>query len=439
MNGRLPDANQGAEHLRSVFGRMGFSDQEIVALSGAHTLGRCHLVRSGFDGPWTSNALKFDNEYFRNLMGLEWQPKEWEGPLQYEDVATRTLMMLPTDMALREDPAFADIAQKYADDEAAFFEDFAAAFGKLLALGAPAEEAKAPTDIEKQSASFREYAMHGSVDMCKRLADGADVHAAEPSSGRTALHKAAWWGHVPVACYLLHTCGLKPNVLDFNGDTALHDAARFGHVELSQVLLSSGADINIVNKEGQTPYQTAVEYEKPEVAELLAKAAAEAPAAQPQAETLALSDLTTASGEAASVPVGCAVALYFSAHWCPPCKAFTPVLRDFYDEVNANAKVVEIIFISSDDDAAGQEAYMEEMHGEWLTIKYDSSLREELKQKYGCFAGKEQDKWPDVERKNGIPSLVVIDRDGNLAGCGLGGVKAVTDKGPAALKEWPKW
>ena len=66
-HGRLPDANKGAEHLREVFGRMGFSDQEIVALSGAHTLGRCHIVRSGFDGPWTSNALRFDNEYYRNL------------------------------------------------------------------------------------------------------------------------------------------------------------------------------------------------------------------------------------------------------------------------------------------------------------------------------------------------------------------------------------
>jgi catalase (peroxidase I) len=49
-NGRLPDAAQGAAHLRDVFGRQGFNDQEIVALSGAHTLGRCHMVRSGFDG-----------------------------------------------------------------------------------------------------------------------------------------------------------------------------------------------------------------------------------------------------------------------------------------------------------------------------------------------------------------------------------------------------
>jgi catalase (peroxidase I) len=43
-NGRLPDASQGAQHLRDVFYRMGFNDQEIVVLSGAHTLGRCHQV-----------------------------------------------------------------------------------------------------------------------------------------------------------------------------------------------------------------------------------------------------------------------------------------------------------------------------------------------------------------------------------------------------------
>ena len=57
-NGRLPDAALGAEHLRSVFNRMGFNDREIVALSGGHTLGRCHKVRSGFDGPWTQDPLK---------------------------------------------------------------------------------------------------------------------------------------------------------------------------------------------------------------------------------------------------------------------------------------------------------------------------------------------------------------------------------------------
>ena len=47
---RLPDGALGADHIREIFGRMGFSDQEIVALSGAHNKGRCHADRSGFDG-----------------------------------------------------------------------------------------------------------------------------------------------------------------------------------------------------------------------------------------------------------------------------------------------------------------------------------------------------------------------------------------------------
>ncbi|PIA39435.1 hypothetical protein AQUCO_02600111v1 [Aquilegia coerulea] len=65
LEGRLPDATKGADHLRNVFGAtMGLGDKEIVALSGAHTLGRCHKERSGFEGPWTANPLVFDNSYF---------------------------------------------------------------------------------------------------------------------------------------------------------------------------------------------------------------------------------------------------------------------------------------------------------------------------------------------------------------------------------------
>jgi catalase (peroxidase I) len=127
-NGRLPDASQGAQHLRDVFYRMGFDDTAIVALSGAHTLGSCHRLRSGFDGPWTTNPLKFDNEYFKNLLELEWKVRDWDGPLQYTDTATGKLMMLPTDMALIEDAKFLPIVQAYAKDEQLFFKDFAEAF-----------------------------------------------------------------------------------------------------------------------------------------------------------------------------------------------------------------------------------------------------------------------------------------------------------------------
>jgi catalase (peroxidase I) len=57
---------QAQDHLRIIFNRMGFNDQEIVALSGAHALG-CHTDRSGFEGPWQFSPTTFSNEYFRLL------------------------------------------------------------------------------------------------------------------------------------------------------------------------------------------------------------------------------------------------------------------------------------------------------------------------------------------------------------------------------------
>jgi len=59
-DGRLPDGTKRQDHLRDIFYRMGFNDAEIVVLSGAHTLGRAHKDRSGFDGAWTANPLVFD-------------------------------------------------------------------------------------------------------------------------------------------------------------------------------------------------------------------------------------------------------------------------------------------------------------------------------------------------------------------------------------------
>lgn len=44
-----------------------FNDQEIVALAGAHALGRCHIDRSGFEGPWTFSPTTFSNEFYNLL------------------------------------------------------------------------------------------------------------------------------------------------------------------------------------------------------------------------------------------------------------------------------------------------------------------------------------------------------------------------------------
>eukprot|EP01129_Flabellula_baltica_P002104 TRINITY_DN11957_c0_g1_i1.p1 TRINITY_DN11957_c0_g1~~TRINITY_DN11957_c0_g1_i1.p1 ORF type:complete len:336 (+),score=95.77 TRINITY_DN11957_c0_g1_i1:17-1024(+) len=133
-DGRLPDAAQGQDHVRDIFYRMGFNDREIVALAGAHALGRCHTDRSGYSGPWTASPTFFSNDYFVQLIDRTWTPKQWDGPFQYED-ETGELMMLPADMAFVKDPEFKKYVELYAEDEEIFFKDFSAAFSKLISLG----------------------------------------------------------------------------------------------------------------------------------------------------------------------------------------------------------------------------------------------------------------------------------------------------------------
>jgi nucleoredoxin len=90
-------------------------------------------------------------------------------------------------------------------------------------------------------------------------------------------------------------------------------------------------------------------------------------------------------------------AFYFSAHWCPPCRGFTPELASVYNKMKARNANIEFIFASSDKDEAQFNEYWGEMP--WATLPFKDHRIEQLSKK--C----------EVE---GIPTLVTCDKDGNI-------------------------
>jgi nucleoredoxin len=89
------------------------------------------------------------------------------------------------------------------------------------------------------------------------------------------------------------------------------------------------------------------------------------------------------------------IGIYFSAHWCPPCRGFTPKLAEFYNKVNENGKVFEVIFITSDKDETSFHEYFNEMP--WLAIDFNNPNKAEIKKAHSV---------------SGIPTLVILKPNG---------------------------
>jgi catalase-peroxidase len=178
-----PDPLKTAHDVRVTFERMAMNDEETVALTaGGHTVGKCHgngnadlleadpegaeledqgfgwlnktkrgigrdTVSSGIEGAWTTNPTKWDNGYFKLLLGYEWELKkspagawQWEPinikeedkPVDVEDLSTRyNPIMTDADMAMKVDPEYRKISEKFAKDQDYFSEVFARAWFKL--------------------------------------------------------------------------------------------------------------------------------------------------------------------------------------------------------------------------------------------------------------------------------------------------------------------
>lgn len=124
--------------------------------------------------------------------------------------------------------------------------------------------------------------------------------------------------------------------------------------------------------------------------------------------------LVSSAGEVSTAEAlkGKVVALYFSAHWCPPCRGFTPKLGGIYKGLVAAGKAFEIVFVSSDRDESAWSEYFGEMP--WLALPFgERDLKNKLSKKY---------------KVSGIPSLVIVDEEANT----------ITADGRAAVTEDPE-
>lgn len=113
------------------------------------------------------------------------------------------------------------------------------------------------------------------------------------------------------------------------------------------------------------------------------------------------------------------IGVYFSAHWCPPCRTFTPKLVEFYNSLNKQGKPFELVFVSSDRDESSMYKYMEEMHMPWLALPYGDKHIKDLKNKFNV---------------RGIPKLVILNSSLDLI---TENARAdVTSSGTSAFDKW---
>ncbi|MBW7055235.1 catalase/peroxidase HPI [Paracoccus bogoriensis] len=182
VNGK-PDPLKTAAQVRETFARMAMNDEETAALTaGGHTVGKAHgngraenlgpspegaelheaglgwmnhhtrsvgrdTVTSGIEGAWTTNPTKWDNGYFDLLFGYEWELRKspagaWQWmpidireedmPVDVEDPSIRTMpIMTDADMAMKMDPTYRAICERFRNDHAYFSDCFARAWFKL--------------------------------------------------------------------------------------------------------------------------------------------------------------------------------------------------------------------------------------------------------------------------------------------------------------------
>lgn len=141
----------------------------------------------------------------------------------------------------------------------------------------------------------------------------------------------------------------------------------------------------------------------------------------PELEALFGKRLINAKGKKVSTAelAGKKIGIYFSASWCPPCRAFTPQLVAAYSQMKTEGKPFEVVLATSDQDEASMKAYMKSHDMPWLAVPFGDKHIEALKKQFSV---------------SGIPTLVVVDAQGKTLSTTARG--EVAAKAAAAYDTW---
>ena len=139
-----------------------------------------------------------------------------------------------------------------------------------------------------------------------------------------------------------------------------------------------------------------------------------------------------------AVEAGQVLVLYFAAQWCPDCRAFTPVFRQFHRDVNGNGERVKVVWVSSESGTQDFDKTLAEDHGDYVALRFGDGRISDLKRRYGVCARKELAELMAAEaRKGGIPTVAVVDAaTGNVLS--LDGQADIEELGVAAADKWLK-
>lgn len=239
-----PDPLKTAEDMRVTFARMAMDDEETVALTaGGHTVGKAHgngkaqnlgpepeaadldeqglgwnnhktrgigrdTVTSGIEGAWTTNPTKWDNGYFYLLFtydweltkspagAWQWQPidiKEEDKPVDVEDPTIRlNPMMTDADMALKLDPTYRAISERFYQDPAYFSEVFAKAWFKLTHRDLGPKSRYLGAEVPAEDLIWQDPIPKGNTELSQVDIDGLKAKILASGLSVSELVASAW-------------------------------------------------------------------------------------------------------------------------------------------------------------------------------------------------------------------------------------------------------